>query len=216
MIKTKYIVMTLTMAFALLGCDLLQESEIKGTLTINPKSGWNELEFPNAKGGTKFKLKSGVYTFKFDSSWLPMTDPKINIHNANGERVGVLVIPRKQIKPDGTFEIGMNHETNRNSFNILGGRRTVIVGRQRFTKIRAYCTYQESYTCTTTNAEGKTETSTCTRTVSGDQDQIWERRQVKSLYRILFDGGDLVNVGDFTGESSIRTEQSMLDATSCG
>jgi len=203
------------MMFLSLACDVLKESEIRGTLVINPKGGYPELELLDQSTNTRFKLGNGVYKFEFERWRLPYTDPRIRIINDKGQIVGKMTVPLKSVRDDGTFAVTMNDPTNRNSYNILGGRRVITLSRERFAKQGVSCTYTETYPCTTTDAKGNKVSSTCTRSVQGEQDELWEKRKEKTFYRILFDGGDLVNVADFSGESKIREETEMLKATSC-
>jgi hypothetical protein len=211
----KYIVI-LVLFGTLAACDLLKETEVRGTLKLNPKSGWNELEFTDYKAKTKFQLVNGDYSFEFVSQWNPWADGLIRIKETNsGKVVGHLTIPKKAIKEDGTFEMYVNSEKNTNSFNMLGGRRIIVLKRERYVKLRQGCVYQESYSCSSTDSKGKTVSSTCSRLVSGVQDELWERRQEKSFYRILFDGGDLVNVADFSGTSNVRQVDQEIKETTC-
>lgn len=77
-------------------------------------------------------------------------------------------------------------------------------------------TYTETYSCIEHDTKGNAYPTTCTRTVSGRQDEVWEERQVLVLYRILFDARDLENIGEFKGQSSVVTENEMINSETCG
>jgi hypothetical protein len=130
-----------------------------------------------------------------------------------------LAIPRNQIKDDGTCEIRSSDNQNALQFNVLGGRRKIILKRERYSTIRESCTYTESYACMGTCRDSKGNTyscmETCTRLVSGNQDVLYEKQKFKSFYRILFDGSDIINAGSFDGESLVQERTDVLNATSC-
>ena len=195
------------------------DKNISGVLQIYEKTGYNYLEFKDAKTDAPFRLYPGKYSLSFNQGLRGYAFVTVDITDETGRLMGSLSIPRKSIKSDGTFEIYMGDKASSNAFNILGGKRTIVLDRVRTGKLHESCTYIESYSCDVpcTDVDGNSTTcsSTCTRVVSGHQDQLWEKRTFKNLYRILFDAADLYNVGQFVGDGISEIENEMISSDTC-
>lgn len=207
----------LILCLALIGiaaCNKFSETEIQGQLLTDKKGGWSTLKLYDDETEKSFELAPGFYTLRFGLAY-PFFDPKIEILDKSNQLRGTIRVPKKAIKSDGTFELYTGDSKNSIHTNVLGGRREVILGRARYSKIRQYCTYTETYTCTEPDGNGGLRTTTCTRTVSGDQDAVREKRKVKSVYRIIFDADDMATPAVFSGESMIRMDDVEIATTSC-
>lgn len=210
-------------------CVGIDDSNIRGELTMNPRSGWNELDLIDTETKKSMDLKPGRYTLTFKSAafW---SDPTIEIKDAGGKVLGNLAIPAKSFHEDGTFEYFTRQEGNRHSYNILGGRRKITHAVSRGVKLDVYCPFKEEYTCTKErtvqkcSGEGEERVckdvleeyeTTCTRTVSGEQDQLHETEVYSTAYRILFDALDLANVAEFRADGEKKTASRVRSATGC-
>jgi hypothetical protein len=200
------------------GCYPLVEKNIVGQLEVNPKWG-SSISLFDIESRSYKDLSSGKYSLKFSGVWHPFQNPKIQILDYSNNKLMTIEIPKEQIKKDGTFELLGTSSKNSLQFNVLGGRREVVIERNRYSVIKESCTYTETYVCSIpcTDAKGNptTCTSTCTRILSGNQDVMYEKQKVKSFYRILFDGSDLINAAVFNGESMIQNKVVTLNSTSC-
>lgn len=199
----------------LAGCYGIVDQGITGHLEIKKNSGWTELEFQDGKTGKSFQLKDGDYVLAYEKGVYGYRYPMIAISDTKGNLIGHLAIPRDAFRKDGSFEIYTSHKENKNSFNILGGYRKIVNNRRRYAQLKQSCTYTETYTCFSTDANGQTTMSTCTRTVSGTQDAIWEHHDFQNNYRIVFDGADLQNVAVFRAKGQIQSEDVEIGAESC-
>ncbi len=206
----------LILILSLAGCYGLNDKEIYGELTLNPKSGWSALNFTDPKTKKPFELVNGKYRLQYNVGFHGWRLPTISVFNSKNELLGNIEIPKDSLNRDGSYEIYRGGNGNNNSFNILGGRRKVITEKVRFAKDNVSCTYTVSVPCTTTDSNGNTVVTTCTETRNGDQDVVYSKNTFYNTYRILFDGQDLVNVGVFRASSPVQTETVELDSTSCG
>ncbi len=193
------------------GCYGWQEGEIRGTLKVDSRSGWNELEFKDGKTGQNFTLKPGTYVIQYEQGIVLFRPPMIAISDTKGQHIGRLKIPKESASKDGSFEMYVGQKDNDSSFNILGGRRKIVLNRQRISKINAYCTHSEPTSCV--NSKG--ELTTCYRDVPGTRDEVWEKVRFYNSYRIIFDAADLINVAVFTAEGAPQTEENALQSDSC-
>jgi len=211
--------LTIGLLVCSVGCRPLVEREVRGELKVNPKWG-PAINLYDVETKSYKSLSAGRYRLKFPRLWTPLFgNPKIEVLDEQGRRIATIEIPKGQIKRDGTFEIFDTTNKNSLQFNVLGGRREVILKRERSSVIREYCTYTESYPCleSCTDSSGNQTScmTTCTRTVSGDRDALYEKQTFKSFYRILFDGADMMNAASFDGESGIQDRVVQLNSTSC-
>ncbi|OQW48490.1 MAG: hypothetical protein A4S09_04745 [Proteobacteria bacterium SG_bin7] len=202
-------------ASTLTGCYGIADKGISGHLEFKKNSGWTTLDFKDGKTGKIFSLQEGDYTMAYQEGIYGYRYPMISISDKNGNLVGHLEIPRKSLREDGSFEIYVGDRSNTNSFNILGGFRKIINSRKRFAKLKASCSYTEVYTCMESDGKGGTRVSTCTRLVSGNQDEIWENHDYQNNYRIVFDGADLMNIAIFRAKSPTQNENVLIGSESC-
>lgn len=193
------------------GCYGLNEGQIRGNLKVDPRSGWSELEFKDGKTGQSFTLKPGSYVIQYERGIWGYRLPMIAISDTKGQHIGRFAIPRKSVNKDGSFEMYIGQVGNDSAFNILGGRRKIVLKRQRYSKINAYCTRSEAYSCM--DSDGKL--SICHRDVPGTRDEVWEKVSFYNSYRIIFDAADLINVAIFSAEGASQTEDTSLQSDGC-
>ena len=213
----KLILKTLSVVlfFSMLGCYGLNDKEIYGELTINPKSGWNSLQFTDPKTKKPFELVSGKYRLQYNVGIYGWRFPSISVRNSKNELLGDIEIPKDSMNKDGSFEMYKGGTGNLNSFNILGGKRKVITQKVRTAKDGVSCVYTVTTSCTTYDSNGKSVQSTCMENRIGSQDVVYSNNTFHHTYRILFDGQDLVNVAVFKASSPVQTEVETIAATTC-
>lgn len=207
----------LPIAFLLLSsCHPLGEHVIRGELKVSPQWG-QSISLYDTKSGKNVNLTNGTYELSFPFRYW-FTEPKVEIRNAKGELMVTMKIPITRVQPDETFDFLSIADGQAQGFHILGGQRKLILSRQRYAAIRQHCTYTTTETYSGTCSDGKKSYSCLkTRTVthSGNQDAVKEKRQVRALYRLLFDGYDMMNAADFSGQTKDYEEIIELAATSC-
>lgn len=195
----------------LTGCYGIKENAVTGTLEISAQSGVTSLNFIDAKTRKVFSLISGNYTLKYVSGVALVRPAVIEIRDMAGVLIGSLGIPRSSLNRDDSFEIYEAKKGKPETYNIYGGLYKVYQSRNRFEKLRASCTYEESYGCYDSDGEW----TTCTTTRWGTRDEVWEHAVYKKYYQLRFENADQEVLGVFRGEAPWVSEDKIINWESC-